>query len=221
MLAADHSFFQLRSSRPLVFFDFDGTLTKIDSTARFAFFMAGERVLDRDFLLTRGLLLLSNVGLVSNHWFKRFFARRFFAGKNLNELSCVTDEFFDKYLDKMTDEKMLGLLHKHVQKGDKVFIVSANFDFYLMPLQERWKLSGIIAKQTERAKNVLTGRLVGKACHGSEKLRRVIRRFGRPRVARAIAYGDAKSDLFLINNVERGYLITDNGNTGFLSRLFG
>ena len=94
--------------------------------------------------------------------------------------------------------------------SDEIYIVSSNFDFLLKPLQKRWNLAGIIATRTEVLNGIFTGRLVGNACHGKEKVARVIECFGPTITKEAVAYGDSASDAFLLDSVKDGYSVKPN-----------
>jgi HAD superfamily phosphoserine phosphatase-like hydrolase len=94
-------------------------------------------------------------------------------------------------------------MHAHQDAGDDVFILSSNFSFALKPWRQRWNATGVIATEAEVIGGRFTGRLVGRACDGREKLARALTRFGPEPLRRATAYGDSRSDRHVMRFVER------------------
>ena len=102
----------------------------------------------------------------------------------------------------------VGKLLWHIGRGDKVYLVSSNYDFFLQSLVRRWCLTGMIATETEVKNGIYTGKLHGPACYGREKLFRVISQFGGACVKEAISYGDdPKSDVFLMEAVKEAHWV--------------
>jgi phosphatidylglycerophosphatase C len=190
----------------LVLFDFDSTVTTLDTTLPFGVFVA-ERCSARPrlFLLVSALLL-AKVRLVSNSRLKGIFARLLLRGQTMDRIQQLALEFHDTHLNALTDDGALSALRTHVDNGDCVYLVSANFDFFLQPLVARWSLAGVIATRTEYRAGVCTGRIVGAACHGHEKLRRAITHFGATNLGKSVAYGN-QDDSPLLNAVRTGCLV--------------
>jgi len=207
MVAESHPDQLSEGQRRLVFFDFDNTLTRFDSTLPFAVFLAcRSRTFGR--LLSAFLPFLRlRTGALSNHDFKVSFVRTFLRDRSVMEVTELCCRFFDLHLSRMVDGPVLKLLEQHLREGCEVILVSANFDFFLSPLVERWKLQGVVATETEKVNGRLTGRLCGRACFGEQKLRRVRAQFGEDRVAAAIAYADGNEDRFLLDAVREGHLL--------------
>ncbi|MBK9992047.1 MAG: HAD-IB family phosphatase [Verrucomicrobia bacterium] len=189
----------------LVLFDFDDTVTMLDSTLLLGVFVARKRAARHRILLLVAALLLARFRLVSNTGLKRVFAG-LVGGQTASQLQLLAREFYDDWLNTIADDEILDALRMHVLNGDRVFLVSANFDWLLEPLADRWSLAGVIATQTEYRAGVCTGGIIGTACHGTEKLRRVVDHFGEATLEQAIAYGN-KDDAPLLEAVQTGYLI--------------
>jgi len=188
----------------LVFFDFDGTLTRRDTILPFGFFLArtkGSKYLRMVYLVL--LVILLKLRLLSNHKFKEKFCSVFLRGQSENEIEGLSRVFADRYLDGILNRPVVEALREHQQKGDEVYLVSSNFAFLLRPLQQSWALSGVIATDPEISAGRLTGRISGRACDGREKLSRVFALFGRECVREATAYGDSRGDRHLLAAVKR------------------
>jgi len=190
----------------LVFFDFDDTLTRLDTTFPLGAFVTGQRKmrLRLPFLMVAAGML--KVRLLSNHGFKRVFARLFMRGLTIENARQLARDFFETHLDALADEEVLGRLRAHVDRGDQVYLVSANFACLLEPLVARWSLAGVIATEVDFTAGACTGGIQGAACHQQEKLRRVVDRFGPRAVAGAVAYGN-EDDAPLLGAVGTAFLI--------------
>jgi HAD superfamily phosphoserine phosphatase-like hydrolase len=190
----------------LVLFDFDGTVTTLDTTLLLGVFVAKKRAVRHRLFLLVAALLLARFRLVSNTRLKRVVSRLLIRGQTMDQLQHLAREFHDTWMDTLADDEILDALQTHVLNGDSVYLVSANFDWLLEPLVSRWSLAGAIATQTGHRAGIYTGGIVGTACHGHEKLRRVVAHFGAAALGEAIAYGN-EDDSPLLNAVQTGYLI--------------
>ena len=204
----------------LVFFDFDGTLTTRDTVWPFASFLwanCGRRRGARASILLS--LMKLKLHLTSNHGFKVQFMRRLVQGESQRGIEGLTACFHETRLEPILNRAVVRSLLDHVEQGDEVYLVSSNFDFFLRPLQERWKVQGIFATHTEVLDGQFTGRIQGQACDGKEKLERVVACFGERRTRQAIAYGDSRSDSFLLDYVKTGHWVGQRRNPGVVRSL--
>jgi|GEM_PF-3043101 len=190
----------------LVLFDFDDTVTTLDTTLLFGVFAVRKRRVRYRLVLLFAALMLAKGRVFSNTRLKQIFAWLLARGQTEDHLHDLAWAFHDAYAKTLIDEGVLKALRAHVERGDHVYLVSANFDFVLKPLIERWSLAGVIATQTEYRESLCTGNIRGTACHGDEKLRRAVVHFGAATLAKAIAYGN-QDDAPLLNAVQTGYVI--------------
>lgn len=192
----------------LVLFDFDCTLTIRDTIWPFTTFLLKQS--RRGYTLQLAALCLSGLlrfHLIPNEYFKKGLAALLMRGRSIQELDLIAERFHDAYLERILNRTVVESLEEHIAHSDEIYIVSSNFDFFLKPLQKKWNLAGIIATRTEVLNGVYTGRLVGNACHGKEKVARVIECFGSAMTKEAIAYGDSASDAFLLDSVKDRYWV--------------
>jgi len=190
-----------------VYFDFDNTLTKIDTLLPFAIFLSTKRGRIRGLLPFAISTILLRFGKISNTKLKEDFALWLLKGEGENAIHQFSDEFFERYMNLIIDPEIFTLLRRHLSKKDEVYVVSANFTVFLAPLNKLWLLTDVIGTKAEVRNGRFTGRISGKSCHGQEKLRLLIERFGEDNVRDAKAYGDSRADLFLLNYVKEGVLI--------------
>ena len=191
----------------LVLFDFDSTLTAIDTTLPYGVFFSQHGDIRFHPCLLALALELARARILSNTALKRRFARLVLRGQSAERIAELALAFCRSCLVEIVDEKMLGILRTHVQAGDEVYLLSANLDCLLEPLVEQWKLAGVMATKPVLCAGTFTGEIAGLACHGREKLRRAVERFGAEAVAKATAYGN-KNDRTLLEAVRTGYLVS-------------
>jgi phosphatidylglycerophosphatase C len=204
----------------LALFDFDGTLTTRDTIWPLAICLSeGQRkgYLKR-FLLGVALLKLK-LGLISNHSFKERFLRLLVEGESEERIKAVAQSFHRTQLDRILNRNVLQRLLSHTAVDDDVYLVSSNFDFFLRPLQQEWNVRGIFATDTEVLDGKFTGRILGRACDGKEKLDRVLACLGERRTREAIAYGDSRSDSFLLDYVKTGHWVGPRRNLSGIRSL--
>jgi HAD superfamily hydrolase (TIGR01490 family) len=192
----------------LVLFDFDGTLTTRDTIRPFASYLCNASGRSGFTRASVDLsLLLLKLHLTSNHTFKQRFLQLLVQGLPAGRVQKWAEQFHATHLESIQNRPVVELLLEHTAAGDDVYLVSSNFDFFLQPLQQRWNLKGILATQTEVLDGCFTGCIVGRACDGREKLTRVVASFGERNAREAVAYGDSRSDCFLLDFVRTGHWV--------------
>jgi len=204
----------------LVLFDFDGTLTTRDTIRPFASFLCeacGRPGITRA-AVDLSLLLLK-LRLTSNHAFKQQLLKLLVQGEPARRVEELVVQFHTTHLESILNRPVVDSLLGHCAAGDDVYLVSSNFDFFLEPLQKRWSLKGILATQTEVRDGRFTGRVLGPACDGREKLTRVIASFGERSAREAVAYGDSRGDSFLLDFVKTGHWVGSRASLGVARSL--
>ncbi len=186
-----------------VIFDFDNTITTRDTLRPFASYLACKNKSGFKLFLFYIVLVAYKLGLASDKSMKEFFLKFFIRGMDENEAGKVARSFFEEKLRVITNESVFEKLQGHVSSGDSVYIVSANFDFFLKPLEKTWRLSGIIATETEKNGVVFTGKIIGNTCKGRNKTERIKVVLGADGLKDMIAYGDSE-DSDLLKSVGHG-----------------
>jgi HAD superfamily hydrolase (TIGR01490 family) len=204
----------------LVFFDFDKTLIRIDTTLPFASFLASREKKRGKYFVLLGIYLLSRFRLISNQGLKKWYAQLFLLNETVDNVTGLARTFFEDYLAFIENREVVDRLRQYAARGDDVYLVSANFDFFIEPLQDKWPVTGIIATRPEIQQGRFTGKLLENSCHGSEKLERVVSFFGREKVKDAIAYGDNRADLCLLEFTKKGYWVQPVRNLSKTSIFF-
>lgn len=187
----------------IVIFDFDKTLTIKDSLAPFANYIAKKRSDYLKLFLFYFSLFIYKLKCVNDKTFKEFFLKLFIRDLNTIDVEKIVREFFNDKLKYLINEKVFNKLENHIVSGDTVYIVSANFDFFLEPIIKIWNLSGVISTQAEKKNSCFTGKIIGNTCKGEDKLRKIETILGYEKLREAIAYGD-KQDIYLLKSVAEG-----------------
>jgi HAD superfamily phosphoserine phosphatase-like hydrolase len=84
------------------------------------------------------------------------------------------------------------------KEGMVVVVVSASPENWIKEWANGIKVE-LIASQLEMNENRITGKIMGKNCHGEEKVRRILEKYTVSDFAEIHAYGDTKGDLHMMS----------------------
>jgi phosphatidylglycerophosphatase C len=203
--------------RPLVAFDFDGTLTWKDSFLAFLAWRAGRArylaglaalapamaayAIDRD----RGRL-------------KAAATRRFLAGATRAELEADAQRFAAELGQSLLRPDAVRSWRRWQGRGARLAIVTASPETIVAPIARALGADLLIGTRLafDRDDRV-SGRLEGAKCRGPEKVRRLREVFG-DEVRLEAAYGDTDGDLEMLGLAEEQGLKVFNGRGGSLRR---
>lgn len=181
------------ATRPIVAFDFDGTLTVRDSFTQFLRWRAGARgwalglvrmarataayARDRD----RGAIKAASV-------------RVFLGGVTRAELEADAARFADQAWDRFMRPDALKAWEDWGAKGAHRVIVTASPEITVAPFARRLGAEGLLGTHlTFDDQDRITGAFSSPNCRGEEKVRRLKEVFG-PDVRLEAAYGDTSGD---------------------------
>lgn len=166
-------------------FDFDGTLTKDDTFVSFALHALGIWRFVNGLLKSFPWLLLWKLGIVEGGKAKEKLYSALYKGKKRDEIIRKSDSFKPRYR-----EDILTELKKRNSRGEAVFIISASLDLWLEKISGDLMVN-LICTQTETdSDGFLTGRFSTPNCHGSEKVRRLIKEMGKLGSYTLTVFGD-------------------------------
>jgi phosphatidylglycerophosphatase C len=177
--------------RPLVAFDFDGTLTVRDS---FAAFLAWRR---SPWRLAEGIVRLAPAAV---RWLidrdrgrlKSAAVHVFLGGRTPAQVSEAAEAFASEA--RLLRSDALACWADWGGKGARRVIVTASPELLVAPFARRLGAEALIGTRLEiDAAGRLTGALMGRNCRGPEKVARLREAFG-PHVRLAAAYGDSAGD---------------------------
>jgi phosphatidylglycerophosphatase C len=184
-------------ARPVVAFDFDGTITVRDSFTAFLAWRCGTR----RYLL--GLLALAPASLAylvdrDRGRIKAAAAREFLRGMSRDELKAACQAYCDAVWDRMIRPDAEQCWAAWKARGAIMTIVTASPVEVVGPFAARLGADVLLGTRLAYdAQDRVTGALDGPNCRGPEKTVRLHERFG-PGLELAAAYGDTAGDREMI-----------------------
>lgn len=179
-------------SKSIAFFDFDGTMSRGDSLFVFLKFLVGRNKFYWGLLNNVHYLLGYFLGLISNTKAKQKVMSYFLKGMKERDLLQKCQDFLP-ILENNIKQSALQRMQWHLDRGDKVVIVSATFACYLKPLAQKLGID-CLATEFGIKDGVLTGEFATLNCYGAEKVRRICEKYSLGEYWEIYAYGDSKGD---------------------------
>lgn len=192
-----------RLDMDLALFDFDGTITDGDGFLPFI-----HRAVSRPRVLA-GTLWLSpliagyHAGWVSASRMRQSIAWVAFRGRAQAEVAELGERYAETLEQRVRPEANERIAW-HQARGDRVVVVSASLDCYLVPWCRARGLE-LICSELELRAGVCTGRYRGGDCTGPEKARRVLERCELGAYQQVFAYGDTPEDRELLGLAQRRF----------------
>lgn len=177
----------------IVFFDFDGTITRKDTFLEFIKFYRGSYKFYKGFLINSPFLIAYKLGLIPNYKAKQRILRYFFKGELLDRFQASCDDFATHYLPKLVRPGALSEIERLKRENIEVVIVSASAANWITKWSTALGLS-LIATKLEARDNRITGNIDGQNCYGAEKVNRIKELFKLDGYKAIHAYGDSKGD---------------------------
>ena len=183
----------MNSTRTLVLFDFDGTITKKDTLLAFTKFVVGDTRFYVGLLYLSVPLVLQKLGLLSAHQTKELFLAHFFHGKRFTDFEEACQKFSLQVLPDFIRQQALEAIDSYLQQNCQIVIVSASPQNWITPWANQYGID-VIATKLEVKDDHITGKISGVNCNGYEKVKRIKEKFVLEDYDAIIAYGDTKGD---------------------------
>lgn len=180
--------------KAIAFFDFDGTITTKDTLLEYIRFSKGSFRFLIGFLLNSPYLIAYKLKIISNQSAKEKILQYFFKGMPVEQFKQQCNLFSQKMLPALIRPKAIEEIKKLQSEGYDIVIVSASPEQWIHQWANEMNLY-LIASCMETANGKITGKLIGKNCHGDEKVRRILERHVLEDYSVIHAYGDTKGDL--------------------------
>ena len=179
--------------RPIVAFDFDGTLTSSDSFVAFLRWRAGVG----RFAASLVGLSPSMIAYAVHHdrgRLKARFARAYLRGLSQDEIAALARRFAETHARKLLRPDAVRSWKRWQAEGARMVIVTASPDILVAPFARGLGADTLLGTRLAfDANGRFTGRLDGANCRGAEKVRRLREVFGDD-VRLEAAYGDTGGD---------------------------
>lgn len=182
-----------RQSRPIVAFDFDGTLTIRDSYTAFLKWRAGALGYALDLVGLTPELLIYPIARDRGR-LKAAATRIFLGGLSTAEVQASAKAFCDEHWDRLMRPDALERWRAWGEEGAWRVIVTASPSLTVAPFAERLGADDLLGTQLEaRPDGRLTGGFASPNCRAAEKVVRLREAYGDD-VRLAAAYGDTSGD---------------------------
>jgi HAD superfamily hydrolase (TIGR01490 family) len=177
----------------IAFFDFDGTITTKDTLLEFIKYYKGAARFYLGFLLNSPWLVAYKLKVISNQAGKERILTWFFGNTPQDKFQSQCNSFAAEIIPTLLRPKATQEIALLQQKGFTVVIVSASPEDWLRPWTEKIGVA-LLASRLETRNNKLTGKLVGRNCHGQEKVSRIKENYELSGYSDIQAYGDTSGD---------------------------
>ena len=177
----------------IAFFDFDGTITKKDTLLRFIRFSEGNWRFSLGFLSNIHFLVAYKLKLISNQVAKEKILQYFFKGRSVATFNKKCAFFAHHILPDLIRPKALDEIQRLKNQNIVVVVVSASPENWIQDWAQKQSVE-LIASKLEVSEGKLTGRILGKNCHGPEKVRRIQDKYRIQEFDQIYAYGDTNGD---------------------------
>jgi phosphatidylglycerophosphatase C len=177
----------------IAFFDFDGTITTKDTLLEFIKFSKGNFRFYLGFLVNSPYLVAYKTKVISNQAAKEKVLQYFFRNMPVDAFEKLCEAFTQKYLPSLIRPGALREIEKLKRENYVVVVVSASPENWI----RQWANENgveLIASRLETKEGMITGMIVGKNCHGEEKVRRIMEKYVITDYSTVHAYGDTTGD---------------------------
>lgn len=194
-------------------FDFDGTLTTCDTLLAFIRFTHGRWPLMTGFLRYAPLLLLMKLRLYPNWKAKQKVFAHFYKGTTYRQFSQWGHDFAP-VASNWLNNSTVDTLHRHLDEGHTVCVITASIDEWVRPICEQLGVSTLLATRIEVDNNgLITGHFLTPNCYGEQKVARLLKAFPDRKAYTLYAYGDSRGDRELLAFADKGIRINRNNRT--------
>ena len=190
--------------KEIAFFDFDGTITKKDTLLEFIKFTKGVLQFYVGFTITLPYLIAFKLKIISNQSAKEKILSYFFKDTPVEAFKEYCTAFSKNVLPKLLRPKALKEIKRLKEKNIIVVVVSASPENWIEAWAKKFQLE-LIASKLEIRNNKITGKILGKNCHGNEKVSRICELYDLSNYCVVAAYGDSKGDKPMLQLAKAAY----------------
>lgn len=180
-------------NKEIAFFDFDGTVTSKDTMLVFLRYLSGDIRYYTNMLLLTPVFAAMELGMVSNHRAKEIMLTRFIGGMEENQLQQACRRFSSEVLPLIIRPGAMDCISGFRNRGVEVVVVSAAPEYWVCDWCQAQNIS-LLSTRLEVINGRLTGKILGRNCHGEEKVRRIRQAYALDGYTTIHAYGDTKAD---------------------------
>lgn len=177
----------------LALFDFDGTITSVDTLFDFLRYCFGDGRVTKEIFICLPWMVAGLTGITTRAAAKEVFLSRFLGGVSVNLFSQYCQRYCDRRLPDVLRYQALKRIEWHQASGDDVYIVSASPEDWIKPWAEQRDIE-VLATQLATCGELLTGTFRSANCNGQEKVTRIREAIELGNYGKIFAYGDSSGD---------------------------
>jgi HAD superfamily hydrolase (TIGR01490 family) len=190
--------------KEIAFFDFDGTITTKDTLLEFIKFSKGPIHFYLGFLINLPYLIAYKLKIISNQLAKEKVLRFFFNQTPIDVFKKYCEEFSKNQLPQLIRPKAIEEIKRLKKDSIIVVVVSASPENWIEDWTKKIEVE-LIASKLEVKENKLTGKILGKNCHGTEKVNRICASYNLSNYTIIAAYGDTQGDKPMLQLAQKAY----------------
>jgi phosphatidylglycerophosphatase C len=208
-----------RADAPIAAFDVDGTLTWADSFTLFLRFAVGRFGFFVRLVRLTPSFIAYGFKQVSRATLKERIIMAFFSGMGVARYQALCADYARFIYPIIARPDALARLRAHQGIHDRVVLVSASLQDYLVCWAAELGVEAVLATRVEVVAGKLTGRLDGPNCWGPQKLSAIQGTYGEaPLVA---AYGDTRGDKEMLAGAQNpGYRLFQEQPANYKSQIW-
>jgi len=189
----------------IVILDIDGTLLKEQSQLLLIQYLRKNNIIPF-FYYIRILFwfILYKLGIAKDPKVVFEFAIKFLQGREVEEVIGIMRDFIGNVLCARFESKIVSLVKGHIERGDRVIIVSNIIQPLTQVIAEYMGISEHIGTDLEINSGVYTGKIINNITYGKEKLKKLLQYLTLPvgsTLPNSVAYADHYSDIYLLKTV--------------------
>ena len=190
--------------KEIAFFDFDGTITTKDTLLEFIKFSKGLFRFYLGFLLHMHYLIAFKLKLIPNQKAKEKILGFFFRNTPAENFRKDCIRFSNEVLPGLIRPQALTEIRRLQENNTTVVIVSASPEDWIRVWTQKMNLE-LIASRLEVRDGMITGNILGKNCHGEEKVCRITTQYDLKDYHVVAAYGDSGGDKPMLRLADRAH----------------
>lgn len=134
------------------------------------------------------------LGWINRQRSKEYLFQHFFGGISTVDFERYCQQFAQEIIPTILRKGALEKIAWHRSQGHEIVLVSASPEHWLKDWCDQQQMH-CLATQLETKEGYVTGKIIGKNCHGAEKVTRIQARYDLSAYQEIHAYGDTSGDL--------------------------
>jgi phosphatidylglycerophosphatase C len=190
--------------KEIAFFDFDGTITRKDTLLEFIRYTKGNFGYYVGFGINLPFLLAYKLRIIANQSAKERVLKFFFRGTKVEDFKKMCEDFGRRVIPGLVRSKALEEITRLKSQDVIVVVVSASPENWIIDWAKQLGVE-LIGSRLEISEGRVTGKIIGKNCHGDEKVVRIKQVYDLANYNVVAAYGDSEGDKVMLALAQKAY----------------